>query len=214
MPAKKWAAGVHPALISVNKVLSQYGMAMDAPVSHHLDLYRYWLSKRDSRLMPARSDLSPGDIPFLLPFVIIVGRADGELRYRLIGSAVVKIVGYDATGHAVGSYFVAANDAVQARAIFDRAFTAAGPVFSTGEFNFKSGAHLNMSMLTLPLSDDGMAVNMSISTLVSRFNAPLAAKRGWLKGLPVKVCDVIDVRSAGELEKLCLEWEQRGEPAI
>jgi len=164
--------------------------------------------------MPARSDLSPGDIPALLPFLIIVGKVDGQLRYRLIGTAVVQAVGYDATGDAVGSYFIAPKDAVETRAIFERVFAAARPVFSAGEFVFRSGANLNLSLLTLPLSDDGTAVNMTVSTLATRFSASLVAKRGWLKGLPVKVCDVIDVGSTEQLGKLCLEWEQRNEPVI
>jgi hypothetical protein len=185
-------------------------MAADAPISHHLSLYHYWLSKRGSRLMPARSDLSPGDIPALLPFLLIVGKADGHLHYRLIGTAVVHAVGYDATGTSVGSYLVSPEEAVEARAIFERVFTAARPVFSTGEFIFKSGVHLNMSLLTLPLSDDGAAVNMTVSTLAARSNASLESKRGWLKGLPIRVCDVLDVGSAQDLRKLCLDWVQRG----
>jgi hypothetical protein len=189
-------------------------MATDAPVSHHLDLYRYWLLKRSSRPMPARSDLNPGDIPALLPYLLIVGKPGGELRYRLIGTAVAQIMGYDATGKTVGSSLVSPQDVVETRAIFERVFTGACPVFSTGEFIFKSGAHLNMSLLTLPLSDDGAAVNMTVSSLAARFNASLAASRGWLKDLPIRVCNVIDVGSAGELGKLCLEWDQRSEFAI
>jgi hypothetical protein len=187
-------------------------MAIDASVSHHLDLYRYWLSKRGSRPMPARRDLSPGDIPALLPFLVIIGKADGQLRYRLVGTAVVQAAGYDATGSAVGSYLVSPQDSVELRSIFERVFTTARPVFSAGEFIFKSGTHINMSLLILPLSDDGTTVNMTVSTFAAHFNASLLAKRGWLKGLPIKVCDVVDVGSAEELGRLCLEWEQHSEP--
>jgi hypothetical protein len=182
--------------------------------SHHLDLYHYWHSKRGSRLMPARGDLSPGDIPALLPFLIIVGKDGGQLHYRLVGTAVVHAAGYDATGSGVGSYLVSPGDAVEARAIFERVFTGARPVFSTGEFIFQSGNHLTMSLLTLPLSDDGAAVNMTVSTVATRFNASLVAKRGWLKGLPIRVCNVVEVGNAEELGKLCLEWGQRSEPAV
>jgi hypothetical protein len=189
-------------------------MSADAPVSHHLDLYRYWLSKCGSRHMPARCDLSPSEITALLPFLMIVGKPGGQLRYRLVGTAVVQTMGYDATGSAVGSYLVSPKDVVEARAIFERVFTGARPLFSTGEFIFKSGTRLTLSHLALPLSDDGTAVNMTVSTVLSRFNASLAAHRGWLKGVPVKVRDVIDVGSAGELEALCLGWEQRAALAI
>lgn len=71
----------------------------------------------------------------------------------------------------------------------------------------KSGADATMSLLVLPLSDDGTSVNMTISTLVPRFDARLPS-RGWLREMPVKVCDIIDVGSAEQLKMLCLDWEQ------
>jgi hypothetical protein len=79
-------------------------MPMQAPISHHLDLYSYWHSKRGTRNMPARSDMNPADIPRLLPYLLIVERAADQFRYRLVGSAIVDGLGYDATGGAVGSY--------------------------------------------------------------------------------------------------------------
>jgi hypothetical protein len=182
-------------------------MPTGAPISHHLDLYSYWLSKRGARIMPARSDINPVDIPLLLPYLMIVERAGDQFRYRLMGSAIVRGVGYDATGGNVGSYMVAPETAAEARAIFRRAFSTARPVFATGEFIFKSGAHFNMSLLTLPLSEDGAVVNMSISTLAARVSGSVAQTRGWLKGLPVKVDDVLDVKDAADLEKFCREWE-------
>ena len=184
-------------------------MPTQAPVSHHADLYGYWLTKRGPRAMPARSELDPADIPMLLPYLMIVGKEGNQFRYRLVGTAVVQAVGYDATGSTVGSYLLAPGHAVEARAIFERAFTLAHPIFATGGFILKSGADVTMSLLALPLSDDGVAVNMTISTLVARLNASLMASRDWLRGLPVKVCDIVDVRSAEHLTKLCLEWEQR-----
>ena len=97
-------------------------------------------------------------------------------------------------------------------ALFVRAFQGQGIAATAFSFRFvKSGAHLDMSLLTLPLSDDGAAVNMTVSTLAARSPLSLVAKRGWLKGLPIKVCHVLDVGSAQDLGKLCLDWVQRGE---
>ncbi len=47
-----------------------------APVTHHLDLYAYWRATRGHRMMPARGDLNPGDIPTLLPHLILVDKVD------------------------------------------------------------------------------------------------------------------------------------------
>jgi PAS domain len=77
---------------------------MQEPASHHLDLYRYWLSKRGTRIMPARGDINPADIVPLLPYLMIVERAGDQFRYRQVGNAIVEAVGYDATGITVGTY--------------------------------------------------------------------------------------------------------------
>src|SRR6516165_3653107 len=102
---------------------------MQAPASCHLDLYRYWLFKRGERTMPARGDINPADMPSLLPYMMIIDRADGRFRYRQVGSAIVEAVGYDATGVTVGSYIAAPETAAEVRAIFERVFAATGPVF-------------------------------------------------------------------------------------
>jgi hypothetical protein len=183
-------------------------MPLEAPVSYHLDLYRYWLAKRGDGTMPARSDLNPGDVLALLPYLTILEKADGRFRYRLVGSATAREVGRDLTGSFVGSYVSTPESAAAVRAVCERVFTAALPNFATGEFKMNSGAIHNVSQLILPLSDDGVNVNMAISTLLARFNSGVSAKVDWLKGLPVEVDNVVDVNDAADLEKLCLDWER------
>jgi hypothetical protein len=182
---------------------------MQSSASHHLDLYRYWLSKRGARIMPAREDINPADIAPLLSYLMIVERAGDQFRYRQVGSVIVGTVGYDATGVTVGSYIAAPETAAEVRAIFARAFSATGPIFATGEFIHKAGVDINMSLLTAPLSDDGFVVDMTISTLAERFSTAFAPEPGWLKGLPVKVDRVLEIADTAELAKLCREWEQR-----
>ena len=70
-------------------------MPMQAPIAVHFDLYAYWDAKRGARSMPARADLEPAEIPVLLPYLMIVGKDGDQFRYRLVGTAVVKAVGYD-----------------------------------------------------------------------------------------------------------------------
>ena len=73
-------------------------MPLRASISHHFDLYRYWLSKRAGRTMPARSDLNPDDISALLPYLGIVDQIIGQFHYRLFGTAAAQQLGYDLTG--------------------------------------------------------------------------------------------------------------------
>src|SRR5258706_6731263 len=88
-----------------------------APMSHHLDLYRYWLAKRGSCTMPARSDINPADIPALLPYLGLVNKVDDQFRHRLVGTAVAQEIGHDPTGSVVGSYAPEAAYAPQAAAV-------------------------------------------------------------------------------------------------
>jgi hypothetical protein len=184
-------------------------MAASAPISHHLDLYRYWCEKRGDRTMPARSELEAGDIYTLLPFLSILEKVEGQFRYRLHGSAAAKEIGRDLTGGFVGSYVNAPESAAAMRAVCERVFATAHPVFSTGEFKIRPGCVHNMSVLLLPLSDDGVTVNMAISTLVARFNFNVEASTDWLEGIPIKVRDVVDIEDAAKLEEICLEWNRR-----
>jgi hypothetical protein len=177
-------------------------------ISHHLDLYRYWITKRAGRSMPARRDLNPADIPNLLPSLIIVDKVDDQFRYRLVGTAAAREIGRDPTGSILASYASTPESGAAARAIHERVFTTARSVFVSGEFKVTSGAIVNMSLLTVPLSDDGTDVNMAVSALVVRFNFDVAASSGWLTGAQIKVDDVIDVHDAAELEEHCLDWER------
>src|SRR5215468_7759400 len=58
-------------------------------------LYEYWCGKRGARLMPARSDIDPGEIKPLLPYLLISELSDEpvRVRYRLAGARVVEAFG-------------------------------------------------------------------------------------------------------------------------
>jgi hypothetical protein len=168
-------------------------MPTQACIFYHLRLYNYWLGRRGSRLMPARGDIDPGEISVLLPYLIIIDRTGDQFRYRLMGTAVVRELGHDLTGTIVGSYLGDTRSAEKLRAVYERVFTKALPVFASGMFQIRTGAIHNVSLLALPLSPDGTHVNMTVAALIARFNFELAASRDWLKGKPLKVCNIADV---------------------
>ncbi|HUK08074.1 MAG TPA: PAS domain-containing protein [Stellaceae bacterium] len=178
-----------------------------APVSLHLDLFRYWGAKRKGRPMPARRDIDPTEMPAaVLRQVAIIDQVDGRFRYRLIGTGVVRDLGRDFTGRWVGSYGDSPAYAAAVIAIYERVFDSASPVFTTGEHRTRKGVIESNSRLVLPLSEDGLNVNMAILTRVARFNRKLGAGTDWLKDAPGKLCSVIDVATTEQLEKHCLEW--------
>jgi PAS domain len=184
-------------------------MLPEALVSLHLELFRYWDAKRATRIMPARRDIDPCELPSaVLPHVIIIDQVDDRFRYRLVGTAVVRDLGCDFTGSLVGRYTSSPIYAAAVLAIYERVFASAHPLFTTGEHRTASGIIQSNSRLLLPLSNDGEKVNMVIFTRVARFNRGVAAGMDWFKDAPGKVYSVSDVASVEEIEKHCLDWER------
>jgi len=64
------------------------------------EFYEYWSSKCRQNRLPARADMSPADIPRLLPYLYLVDveRDPLRFRFRLVGTRVCEWFGHDATG--------------------------------------------------------------------------------------------------------------------
>jgi len=62
--------------------------------------HEYWLMKRADRALPSKTSIDPADIKDILPYVIIADVFDRPLRirYRLIGTEIVKLRGREFTG--------------------------------------------------------------------------------------------------------------------
>jgi hypothetical protein len=188
-------------------------LPIHAPITFHLELYHYWLSKRRLRSMPSRSDIDPLEIPRLLPYVGIVEKAGDELRYRLVGTALAQQFGRDFTGKTLGSDVSDKPEAVQAmRATARQIFAAGRPVFITGEYETKLGNIHNASALVLPLSDNDSETNMVIFTRLARFSLGSRPAPDWLKGAPLTIQDAVTIENAIGLERRCLDWERLCHP--
>jgi hypothetical protein len=157
--------------------------------------------------MPARRDIDPADLRQLLPHLIISKREDSQFRHRLYGTGVVETLGFDATRYFVGEYLDNPNFHAEARAAYDTLFGLRDPVFVTGEFYFKSlraGALYAWSTLILPLSEDQVTVDQTISSFIAHLHPQPTLTPDWLEYQPAKVLEVNDVSDAEELERLCL----------
>jgi hypothetical protein len=64
------------------------------------EAYAYWDAKRKNKLMPARADIDPVEMPRLLPYIILIDVVGEPLdfRYRLIGTQACSIMRRDFTG--------------------------------------------------------------------------------------------------------------------
>ena len=181
------------------------------PVSVHLDLYRYWDSKRSGRRMPARRDIDPGEIRHLLPHLTIVETlGEDNFRYRLVGTRVVQDLGRDVTGTPVGARVQPPAYAASLRAIYARVVTDIRPLFVTGNYrNPGRGMTHAISRLLLPLGEAETAANMVLLSRVTRHSTAMQVSPDWLR-MGVGSTDREDwVGSEAELAALADEWERR-----
>lgn len=137
-------------------------------------IHTYWHSIRpaDTRL-PGRRDLDPLDIPSLLTHVWLadIERAPFRVRFRLVGSAIVKAVGRDLTG----AYFDECFDDFENSEPHDTLFEVCnngaptwrrGPAMLTRRgYNVKQ-----IERIFLPLAADGETVDMMLGLSVYVLN--------------------------------------------
>ncbi|WP_430435732.1 PAS domain-containing protein [Oceanibaculum nanhaiense] len=129
-------------------------------------LLAYWKSRCDAERLPARADIDPLDIPRLLPFLYLVdvehqtgGTMPYRFRYRLVGTGIVERNGGDPTGHYLDDF---ENRPFHETIVADYARCAAErrPVAASRRFMDSSGRHWPYQRLVLPLSENGLDVNM------------------------------------------------------
>lgn len=118
-------------------------------------LYDYWDGKRGTRVMPARNDLDPVDIPALLPNLILVDvERGGQIRYRfrLYGTEVCAIRGMDLTGHYIDEENITAlrNPAIES---YERILADLQPVYECHRFHPNDRNVGYYHRLVLPLGE-------------------------------------------------------------
>jgi hypothetical protein len=141
-------------------------------------IYAYWASKRGDRAMPRRADLDPTEIPpHLLPGITLVDVVPDSRRYvyRLVGTKEAEVRGYDPTGRSVDEAFFGDN-AEDATECYDRVVESRTPILDPVPFLERRRGYRGAESLFLPLSNDGLAVNMILvffdPDAVVRFTSP------------------------------------------
>ena len=158
---------------------------LEFPDSCHPDtvaLYRHWLARCGTRLMPTRSDLDPVDIPrHLLPGLLLVDVVADARRYvyRLVGTREVDVRGHDPTGKSVSQgYFGPSPE--NALACYDQVVATRAPLLDTEPFTAQNGLYVTEETLFLPLSHDGVQVNKILVFSYSRNERANVSLRGFL----------------------------------
>lgn len=131
-------------------------------------LYDYWRSARADGALPARSDIDPLDMAYVLGHVFLVD-IEGDppaFRYRLFGAELAEQAHYELTGKTVDE--IPAQDM---REVLKKAYAR---VFEIKEaILIHNGRLLDFQprpyeALLLPMSTDGTAVDMILGALVYR----------------------------------------------
>lgn len=98
---------------------------------------KYWNEISADGLLVDRKAFNPMRVPQLLPWIVIIEAIDsayGGYRYRLVGSAVTKMAGFNLTGQNFGSWLDTHTKRVQELALL-YAFEEKGPSYLTGSLN-------------------------------------------------------------------------------
>ena len=128
-----------------------------------VEAYDYWRRIKGMRSVPRRADLDPAAIKRVLPHVILVDvLGAGRYRYRLIGTECVVAHGVNATGLTLDK--VLKDPAYRSHVIglYDQCVANRRAVYSESVFSHDLGTVVerHVKVLFMPLSNDGIAVNM------------------------------------------------------
>lgn len=137
-------------------------------------LYDYWQKKRGNRAMPSRADIDPAELRAVLPHLMLTDIVDGgrRFRYRLVGTAVAESFGKNMTGMHIDELMTGTYRQF-IEGLYRDIVEKKRPVYSESTYFSHQSAQMWAQRLMLPLSDDGVTVNMVLSGQTFRFGSPL-----------------------------------------
>ncbi len=154
-----------------DSLIVEHERQIDNPLLRRV--FAYWQARAAGKgCLPARADIDPVELADLLPgalpalsLIEVTRDASGgaeRLRYRVVGSLHVEIMGRDATGEMIdlGS---AEDDAASA------AIATGRPVHAMRRFSPANGRSLSFEALVCPLAADGRHVDMLLSVVAPRY---------------------------------------------
>lgn len=138
-------------------------------------VYDYWQAKRGARAMPARVDVDPGELRSELPYLMLTDVVDGgrRFRYRLFGTAVADAFGMDPTGRFVDEVMSDPKYRAFIIGLYRDIVTKKRPICSTTRYGSHRDVEMWTQRLMMPLSSDGMTVDMVLSIQVFTHASPL-----------------------------------------
>jgi hypothetical protein len=140
--------------------------------------YDYWQGKRRGERLPGRQDIDPLEIPDLLPHISIldvVGTGTAmRFRFRLVGTANVRIAGREYTGAFIDDVFEA-EDAARMGAAYREIVDRREPHYWVNQAAVRGNPPVRYSRLMVPLATDGQTVDMLMGVFFFTDPPPMAA---------------------------------------
>jgi hypothetical protein len=127
-----------------------------------IDLYEFWLSRRQADILPARRDIDPIDIPRnVLPHIVLAEfeQGNGRIFYRLVGTKMVQEWGEDFTGKYVDE-IMQGTYRTFIEGLFKDVAAHRCAVYSESTFRWDVRGTVGTRRLFMPLANDGHVVNM------------------------------------------------------
>lgn len=129
-------------------------------------LHRYWMSKLGERAMPARADIDPIEMKAWLGNLLLVEFPEDRMQYRirLDGVNIVQFYGSSRQGRGVEVMTAEEERSI----VLPQYFTILDnklPAYYEARFQTSEGIPTVQYKLLLPLSDDGVRVNMVLGGL-------------------------------------------------
>lgn len=134
-------------------------------------LFDYWQSKRGARAMPARADIDPLEMRWILGRLTLVEvLPDGDYLWRLDGTEIVDFFRTNMTGRRLSDYPRSEMSQLMADE-FAAVVQTRSPKIArrVGRIDERIWEY---DILRLPLSEDGVTVSMVLSGLVVLRNTP------------------------------------------
>ncbi|MBI3507483.1 MAG: PAS domain-containing protein [Proteobacteria bacterium] len=150
-------------------------MPTDRPLSGDFDpaslrskrlrrFFEYWNAKRGTREMPARGNIDPVEIPWLLGYVTLHEvLPEGGFRFRIDATHTANMFGFDMTGRTLAEY----PDA-QVREMIRSSLVAVLETRQPQRKDLDYGTSFRQwryERLILPLSEDGARIDMLMSAI-------------------------------------------------
>jgi hypothetical protein len=121
----------------------------------------YWRYLCRNGAPPLRADFDPAEIPRLLPYTVLseIHRDPLRVRYRLVGTRICEVDGWDKTGHWLEDE-PWQEHAEQWLEDYRTVIETGAPLFGRDELTYPDKSPIVFEWAVMPLSTDGREIDM------------------------------------------------------